>query len=269
MDGSIASEIAKYIENDGSLGENWSFMDKQSAIELSVVVLCYQEGRRIRNFLPCIVALLEKNVNSWEVILVGNYIEGFADETPLVVQDLASKDSRLVAVTLVKQGMMGWDARSGLDRAKGRFICLIDGDEQMPWNDIIRIFEKIKTEKLDFVLTRREKRNDGFHRWLNSRTFNLLTRILFPGIQVQDINSKPKIFTREALQCMALASDDWFLDTEMIIQSWRLGLRIGEVPTKFLKGRYRKSFVRPSAILEFLRNLIKARMSGFKGPEAK
>jgi len=178
-------------------------------------------------------------------------MNGSTDETPLVVQELASKDSRLIAVTHVKQGMMGWDARSGLGQAQGLYICLIDGDEQMPWNDILRVFEKIRTEKLDFVLTYREKRNDGFHRWANSRIFNLLTRVLFPGIKARDINSKPKIFTREAFQRMTLVSNDWFLDTEMIIQCRWLGLRVGEVPTKFLKGRYRKSFVRPSAILEF------------------
>ena len=75
------------------------------------------------------------------------------------------------------------------------------------------------------------------------------------------MNSKPKILTRNAYSRMHLKSDDWFIDAEIMIQARRLGLRISELPTGFLGLTGRRSFVRPAAILEFLRNLIRYRIA--------
>ena len=62
---------------------------------------------------------------------------------------------------------------------------------------------------------------------------------------------------------MHLASDDWFLDAEIIIKARRLKLKIGEVPTKFYKCEYRKSYVNWRAIFEFIKNLFFARIKEF------
>ena len=59
---------------------------------------------------------------------------------------------------------------------------------------------------------------------------------------------------------MCLTSDDWFIDAEMVIQSRRLKLRTGEIPTTFYKCGYRKSYVNFYAIFEFIRNLCIARI---------
>lgn len=232
-------------------------------IELSVIVLCYRAEDRVRVFVPQIQALLEQNAASWELILVGNYFPNVPDRTPQIVHEMAA-DPRVIAVTLPKAGMFGWDVRRGLERARGRYLCYIDGDEQMPWQDIVRVFQKIKEGGLDFVLTWRTKRHDGFFRRMNSRFFNLLTRALFPGIKVRDINAKPKIFTREAYQRMNLTENGWCLDAEMMIQGRRLGFRTAELPTEFFKCNYRRSFVRVGAILEFLWNLFKFRVREFR-----
>lgn len=231
--------------------------------ELSVVILCYMAGKRIYAFTDKVMALLDKNVPSWEIILVGNYLENSDDETPAIVKDIASKHKNIEAVTLPKKGMMGWDARSGLDRAGGRLLCLIDGDEQMPPEDIIRVYKKITDEDMDLVTTHRTKRYDGIMRSLNSFFYNLVARILFPGINVKDINSKPKILTKIVYNRMSLKSDDWFLDAEIIIKANGLKLKVGEVPTEFRKCSYRKSFVRPSTVFEFIKNILKMRIKGF------
>lgn len=231
--------------------------------EISVVILGYKAGYRIEAFVEKVIKLLEKTVSSWEIVLVGNYWENSGDETPDVVKKIASRRNNIVAVAMPKQGMMGWDAQSGLREANGRFICLIDGDEQMPPEDIARVYEKIKKENLDLVKTFRIKRDDGIFRKINSQAYNFVFRILFPGIKVKDVNSKPKIFTKEAYSKMKLTADDWFFDAEMIIHCRKLKLKIGEIPTEFHKCAYRKSFVKLSAICEFIKNLLRARIKDF------
>jgi glycosyltransferase involved in cell wall biosynthesis len=164
-------------------------------------------------------------------------------------------------VTLQKEGMMGWDARSGLSLADGKYICLIDGDDQMPSEDIARVYSKIKNSDLDLVQTYRVVRHDGVMRTIQSYFYNLIFKLMFPGSGVRDVNSKPKIFTKKVYDGMRLNSNDWFLDAEMIIHCARLKLKVAEIPTTFFKCKYRKSYVKFNAVFEFLLNLIMAKFS--------
>lgn len=235
--------------------------------DLSVVILCYKEGRRIERFVEAVIHEINKVTSNWEIVLVGNYHpeneQTVKDVTPQVVQELARKDKRIKAVTLEKQGMMGWDARTGLAVASGETVALIDGDGQMVPSDLCTVYRKMIEGDFDLVKTYRIERQDGFFRAWNSKIYNYFFRMLFPGFPVQDVNSKPKIFRRRFFDKMDLTSDDWFLDAEIIIQARRLGCKIEEVPTVFLKADSRESFVKPGHISEFLRNMIRARIKEF------
>lgn len=227
---------------------------------LSVVILCYRSGQKIRRYVQEVIEELEKVLPSrWEIILVGNYLEGVGDETPEVVREIARQDSRIKGITLVKQGMMGWDARIGLKEAGGATIALIDGDGQIAAGDLIRVYKKLKAEDLDLVKTYRFKRYDGLKRRLISWLYNLTFNILFPGRPVRDVNAKPKILRREAYERLELKSNDWFLDAEIMIESRRLKFRIAELPAIFYPSRYRPSLVKGEAILEFVKNMVRAR----------
>ena len=231
---------------------------------LSVVVLCYRSEDTIASFVEPLIASLEKGEPDWEMILVGNYKENSGDRTPEVVKELAKKNPRIRTVTLAKQGMMGWDMKSGLRATTGRVLSVIDGDGQMPYQDVLRTYKKLKDEGLDLVKTYRTERNDGFYRFCISTVYNLLFKFLFPGLNSLDINSKPKTLRREIYEKMDLRSDGWFIDAEIMIQARRLKLKIGEVSTVFLNMDSRPSFVRPQAIFEFLGNLISYRIWEFR-----
>lgn len=232
-------------------------------IEISIVILCYKAGERIRGFVDKVIKLISDITPSWEIILVANYTEGTNDATPAIVKDISLKNENIKAIARIKEGMMGWDARSGLEKAAGKYICLIDGDEQMPAEDIIKVYKKITAEGLDFVTTYRRVRCDGMARKFISDVYNLIFNMLFPGAGIRDVNSKPKIFTQDAYHKMNLTSDDWFLDAEMIIQCRRLKLKVGEIPTTFYKCKYRRSYVNFYAIFEFINNLYVAKIKEF------
>ena len=228
--------------------------------EISVVILCYGANQRIYGFVDKTMKLLNSFIPSWEIVLVGNYLENVKDKTPDIVSDIASKYKNIKAVVLPKEGMMGWDVRSGFDKAQGKYICLIDGDEQMPYRDIVRVYRKIKKDNLDLVKTYRVVRYDGIARIIMSYVYNLIFVILFPGIKGKDVNSKPKIFKKEAFDKMNLTADDWFIDAEIMIQARRLKFKTAAVASKFYKCNYRSSFVKLSTIFEFFRNLFYARI---------
>jgi glycosyltransferase involved in cell wall biosynthesis len=141
---------------------------------------------------------------SWELVLVGNYIEGSDDETPEVVTKLAEGSNNIRTVIRPKQGMMGWDMRMGLDAARGTYIGVIDGDGQFPPESIIACLLKCELEDLDLTKTYRVIRDDGLYRRLISTVYNALFSLLF-GFKVRDINSKPKIIRRDKYELLHLA----------------------------------------------------------------
>ncbi len=236
-------------------------MNQDTPKSFSLVILCYRSGEYARDFVARAIEVLDSaGMADYELILVGNYVEGVPDPTPEIVRELADDDPRIRCSAVAKKGWMGWDMRCGLEMARGRYIGVIDGDGQMPVSDVPTLYHLIRNEKLDLVKTFRVTRGDGLSRRLVSSLYNKLFHLLFPGLPARDMNSKPKILTREAYRKMQLESDDWFIDAEIMIQARRLRLRIGEIPTGFLGLTGRRSFISARALFEFLRNLARHRV---------
>jgi glycosyltransferase involved in cell wall biosynthesis len=231
--------------------------------ELSVVVLCYRAEDLAEEYVGKLSKELEDEHIDYELILVANYMPNTNDKTPEIVRKLAEKNPRFKVVAMEKKGMMGWDLRSGLEAATGSNIATIDGDGQMPSSDVIRVYRLLQTSNYDLIKTYRTQRNDGFSRWLISFLFNLVFRLLFWKGNFHDINSKPKVMKREVYAKMHLISDDWFTDTEIMIEILQYGMRVKEIPTVFYKNERRLSFVHYTAIGEFVRNLLYYRFVRF------
>ena len=227
--------------------------------DYSVVILCYETGDLIIQFVEkTIKSFFDNGIHDYELILVGNYWNNNTDKTPEIIQRLAETNPRIVAVTQLKQGKMGWDMKAGLTVAKGKYIAVIDGDGQMPAEDLIRVYKSIKRENLDLVKTVRTTRDDGKIRRIISVVFNLFFRTLYPNVASIDINSKPKILKRDSYKKLNLHSNDWFIDAEIMIQAKHLGFKVGEVPTHFfVQPRQGGSYINFLTIFEFLGNLIR------------
>ena len=226
------------------------------APEISVVVLAYRSAETISSFVDSLVDSLEKENLQWEIVLVGNYFEGTGDQTSEVINKIASREPRIKVVTKIKKGMMGWDMKTGLQAATGKALAVIDGDGQMPSGDVARVYQLMKENGLDLAKTYRTKRNDGSYRRFISTVYNVLFKIMFPGIKASDMNSKPKIMTRAFYEKINLDSNGWFIDAEIMILARRLNIKIGEIETIFHSMDSRPSFVKPLSILEFLFNLF-------------
>lgn len=225
--------------------------------ELSVVVLCYRSEEFASELANQITKELEEASIDYELVLVANYLTDIVDRTPQIVHEYAKTNDRCIVVAKEKEGMMGWDMRSGLEASTCKYIAVIDGDGQMPTSDIVKVYNVLKVNNYDFVKTFRATRQDGFYRGTISSVYNFLFRLLYPSTRMlRDVNSKPKVFTREAYEKMNLVSNDWFTDSEIMIEASKNKLNIGEVSTVFYENERRKSFVAPGTIFEFIYNLF-------------
>ncbi|MGD0976851.1 MAG: glycosyltransferase family 2 protein [Minisyncoccia bacterium] len=230
--------------------------------DLSIVVLCYKTCETLIPYIAQMERELQRadGLKNYELVLVGNYFPDTNDTTPAIIRKLADKNPRIVPLTLEKKGMLGWDVTMGFKAASGRVIALIDGDGQMPSHDIVRLYKVMKTGEFDLIKTFRKYRMDGAYRKFISEWYNFIFRLLFPHASFRDVNSKPKLITREAYDKMKLVCDGWFIDGEIMLESMRLDLSVAELPTIFHENEWRGSFVKMWTIFEFIRYMIAYRI---------
>lgn len=229
--------------------------------ELSAIVLCYRAEESILNVVEPLLEHLEESKVPFELVLVSNFDGGEPDRTPAIVERFAEGRESVRTVVRPKKGAMGWDMRSGFEAARGRVMVVIDGDAQNPVEDVLKMYREMRRTGAQVMKGRRIARFDGGYRGLVSWVYNVAFRLLFRTSDIWDVNGKPKGITRDAWQRMDLRSDDWFVDAEIVLEARRLGLRVAELPVVFQRNDERASFVRFSAIFEFVRNMVRARTS--------
>jgi glycosyltransferase involved in cell wall biosynthesis len=229
--------------------------------ELSAIVLCYRAGTSIHLVIDPLYEQLEAKGVTYELVLVANYTDGSDDATPAIVREFAASHKNVIVVAERKRGAMGWDMRSGLAAARGEYLIVIDGDAQNPVEDVVRMFDEMKSVGADVMKGRRIARFDGWYRRTVSLVYNSVFAILFGTRGLWDINGKPKGLTRSAYEQLDLRSDDWFVDAEIVLVARSKGLHVAELPVVFRRNDERASFVRFSAVGEFIANMLRARFT--------
>ena len=151
----------------------------------------------------------------------------------------------------------------GFHARQGRFVGTIPADSQVDAPDVLRVYQiAVQAANPTLVKVRRRFRMDGVSRKIVSTIFNLLTALLFGRLGSIDINGNPKILPRDVLECMGLVSEDWFIDTEMLIKARALGVPVFELNVLAQMRPGGETNVRPSTCWEFVVNLLKERLHG-------
>jgi glycosyltransferase involved in cell wall biosynthesis len=224
-----------------------------------VIVLCYRAEEHARHVVVPLYEELERDGTPYEIVLVANFWSD-DDRTPAVAAELARDRPTLRVVALHKRGAMGWDMRSGLRAARGEYLVVIDGDGQVPMRYALDAYRTLKKTGAAVVKGRRFMREDGSVRSITSLGFNLAFRLLFGTRGLWDVNGRPKGLTRRAYQRLALTTDDWFTDAEILLKASEHRLPVAEFPVRFLRNEVRGSFVGLGTVWEFVRNMARWRL---------
>lgn len=225
--------------------------------ELSVVVPFYNEQDNAKTVLSGLGNALD-DIN-YEIIAVNN---GSTDNTASVLREV--KNSRIIIVTVEKNIGFGYGIRKGLESAKGKYLGYMWGDNQISAGVVAEIYRKLAKEGLDLCKIRRAARDYGFFRKLESAAYNRIFLALFFGKISNDINGSPKIMKRALYERLGLESNDWFIDTELMVKVKVLGGRVGEVKAAYNKRSKGKSKVKFYVMMEFLSNILRFRFGGLK-----
>src|SRR5439155_11087637 len=107
--------------------------------------------------------------------------DGSTDGTWAAIEDLREQWSdRVVAVKHKRNSGIAAAWRSGIDAAKGRYVCFLDADLQHPPEEVVTLYRRLLQSRADMVQGTRssiERLRDS--RMVFSRVLNVLLNILF------------------------------------------------------------------------------------------
>ncbi len=219
---------------------------------LSVVIPAYNEAIRLPTTLRKVVAYLEAQSCSAEVLVVD---DGSSDDTVAVAKDVAAEHPMVRVIQNDHRGK-GYTVRTGMLAGEGQYILFSDADLAVPIEEVDKLLPHLENG-FDVVIGSREGQgaeriDEPWHRHFMGRVFNLLIHLIaLRGFQ--DTQCGFKAFSREAAQDLfnrvqlygenaALISEAAVtgFDVEILFLAVKRGYKIKEVPVKWIYGEETK-----------------------------
>ena len=200
-------------------------------IDLSIVVPCYNEKNNIPLVVRRFVNIKPKNLNA-ELVLVDN---GSTDGSKKIMEKFSSKHQFIKIVDVKKNIGYGFGVWSGLQKAKGEYLCWTHADMQTDLSDAIKAYDTVmqqKNPKKCFVKGNRKKRDlfdSLFTFGMSLFETAMLRKYLY------DINAQPNLFHREFLKCIKNAPNDFSFDLYFYYMAKKMNYNVIRFPVIFRK----------------------------------
>lgn len=209
---------------------------------ISVVLPAFNEEESIEKAVRDTASFLPQRFEDWEILVVD---DGSVDDTSSIVQGLAADEPRIKLLRHAQNAGYGRAIATGFEAARGELVFYTDADNQF---DIRELADLVPlTSEADAVFGFRVYRYDSVLRCMLSWTYNRLVRVLF-RVRIRDVDCAFKLFTRRVLDQMTIDSRDFFIDTELVARTARLGFKSVEKGVRHYPRSAGHTTVRPSHI---------------------
>lgn len=241
---------------DPAVTESTLVQEDAAPVAVSVIVPAYNEGATIATEVRNIRQALEADSFSpLEVIVVD---DGSSDDTA----ELARAAGAAVISHPINLGQ-GAALKTGITKAKGAYIAIIDGDGTYPTGDLPRLVSFVAESGYEQVVGDRQSEH-GTMRLLRVVVKRLLRTFaaFLSGQAVGDMNSGMRVLTREAaLRYLPLVPDGFSNSTTLTLASLSHRGRIAFVPINYKVRKEGRSKFRPvedtySMILTIIRMVM-------------
>ena len=219
--------------------------------ELGIVIPFYNEERTAGPVVRELLTTLRRSNVAYELALVA---DGSTDATVAMLRDAAAGDPNVQIVCQPVAAGYGAAILRGVRLLDARIVGWTDGDGQVPPETVLAIHAAMARTGAPLGMGLRQRRRDGPGRIIASAGYNWLMRGTL-GVSLPDVNAKPKLIEKRLLEEIAPRSEDWFIDTELVVGALVRGARVERVPVPFLARQHGASKVRASILREYWRNL--------------
>jgi glycosyltransferase involved in cell wall biosynthesis len=230
--------------------------------QVSLVIACYNEELYLRQHVQAIREVMAGTIYSYELIFVEDASQ---DGTRAIVEELVRGNLDSRAIYHDRNQGRGQTVTDGIRAARGEVVGFIDIDLETPAIYIPPLVQTILSGADVATAWRVYRfRLNSLGRWFLTRGYQACLKSLF-RLQLRDTETGCKFFRRAViLPVLEMCQDPyWFWDTEIMVYSALLGLRITEMPTLFVRHPEFPSTVQPvrdswrqlRALLSFRRRL--------------
>ncbi len=219
--------------------------------ELSLVFPVFDEVENLAPLLDSALKIATNLASDFEIILVD---DGSQDGSSQVIEHWCQNDARIRTIHHVANHGYGAALRSGLREASGERVFFSDADLQFDLAEIAKLLEH--ASDFDIVAGYRSPRNDPWPRGLLAWSWGVLVRLLF-GLRVRVIDCAFKLFRREVLESIPIASLGAFVNTEILVRARAAGWRIHQIPVTHRRRRSgRQTGAHPRVLLRAVIELV-------------
>jgi len=205
----------------------------EPSVELSVVVPCFNEEKRLPTTIEKIERYLDARGTPYELILVD---DGSSDGTSRVMEAAANGHKKVRIVAMAHNRGKGRALAEGVATAVGRLVLVTDADLSTPIEELPKLEAAISSGAGVAIASRSIKGShvevsQPFYRVLMGKAFNLIVQaVLLPGLW--DTQCGFKLFRTDVARpaFAALTTDGFGYDPEVLYYAKRSRVRIAEVP---------------------------------------
>jgi glycosyltransferase involved in cell wall biosynthesis len=207
---------------------------------ISIVVPVFNEESTVGNIIERLKTTMQEKGFVYEIIVVDDYSKDRSVEI--------SKSQEVKVYSLRKHMGKGYALRVGFAQAKGEIIVTIDSDGSHRPEELPCLLNPILKDKADFVigsrfLLEREMSTKKINR-LGVHLFNVLIRLL-TGKRTSDSQSGYRAIKSASLRSLNFKSNEYEIESEMLVKAADKCLRIKEVPVSFEQRTFGKSMLDP------------------------
>lgn len=222
---------------------------------ISLVLACYNEGPTFENSVRDITRELKNLKLSWEIIFVE---DKSTDDTREKIIKISKKNKNLRVILHSKNQGRGKTVSDGIKASQGVICAYMDVDCEISPKYLGRFAEKVKKGSDVVVASRFYPSNlSAISRVITSKGYSLIIRQTL-GLPIKDTEAGFKFFNRKKILPVLLDTKDkgWFWDTEICARSYLAGLKMSEIPVRFVRRDDKKSTVKVfSDSLEYAKKL--------------
>jgi glycosyltransferase involved in cell wall biosynthesis len=192
----------------------------------------YNELKSVEPMTHKALQVMQEVAGDFEILIID---DGSSDGSEKLADNLAQSDPRIKVIHHQSNKGYGQALRTGFASASKDLVIYTDCDEPV---DLWLIRDALEhLDGYDMVIGYRLNRWEGWRRFIYSKIYNNLVRVLF-GVRVRDINFSFKLIRRDQLQKFHLGAGSVFIDGELLAEAARYGLRIFQMPVQYLPRKH-------------------------------
>jgi glycosyltransferase involved in cell wall biosynthesis len=215
---------------------------------VSFVFPMYNEMDNIESAVSKAASVAKELCEDYEIIIVD---DASTDGSGRLIDELASKDGHIVPIHLKVNAKFGGALKRGFKAATKEVVVYTDSDFPVKEDDIKKAMGLLDGADIVTAYSLAMK-DSSLKRIVISKVYNFLMESFF-GLHLRDLNSGFKIYKRDALKDIDIASASPFVDVEIFAEARKRGFKIAQYGLIFeLRTKGVSTVSRPAVIARTL-----------------